>query len=99
MVTGDIVGDIVDYYRRLLAETADLRDVEALHAKIERDARQSYAGERVYVLHNRRMDKAASIAKIRADGPASVQVRELGLARSTVYRYIAFKKGGRSTGG
>lgn len=85
--TGDIIRDICQRFREL---DASIR-VEVANI-VEREARQAYAQEHVYIATGRARDLQERTAKIDPGLPASEQAASLGLHRTTIWRNIRRRK-------
>ena len=85
-VSGDIVGDIIDRAVELLP------DWEAALRSIEVEARHAYGADRIYVQVRRPAHVRHLIAQIDPARPVVDQAQELGLSRTTIYKYLKTRR-------
>ena len=82
-VTGDLIADVCRRFRQLDADISEL-----LASRVEKEARQAYGGERIYVANQVLRDKARALEGVVQGRPVREMAKELGVSRITIYRHL-----------
>lgn len=82
-VTGDLIADVCHRFRQLDVDISEL-----LASRVEREAREAYGRERVYVANHAQRDKARALEGVVQGRPVREMAKEFGVNRVTIYRHL-----------